>query len=93
MKFFVGCGRGSNPASRKNLRPPKRNYFVLEDLGGGSRQVVYGPATFAAAYREERSRVDADWKAGRTGQRFSAVNRSVAVTFDPAGVDRLEAKR
>jgi hypothetical protein len=76
-------GRGSNAASRANLRPLVKDHFVMHLVSAGWR-VVSGPTTRKAAYRQVmKSSTPAD-------PMWDAVNREDAMAHDPDGVARTE---
>lgn len=52
--FHIGRGRGSNPASRANLKPHPRTFFLYTQEPGGAWREVSGPWAFHVACRKER---------------------------------------
>ena len=52
--YYIGRGRGSNPASKANLKPHPLKFYVYKQEPGGAWREVSGPWAFHVACRKER---------------------------------------
>jgi hypothetical protein len=70
-----GRGRGSNPASRKNLTAPVYDAYVYERGAGIGWAKVFGPMTYRRAYD--------------TAAKLESMNRSACKPMYAAGTGNL----